>query len=558
MPSADLIIANARVMTMDPARPAAEAVAVRAGRLIAVGTSAEIAAHRGPNTRVIDAGGKSVLPGINESHIHIFLGSTELTQLSLFEKYGYDTIRAEIQAYAGAHPGEPVIFANAADYTILGTDKSLDRHVLDSILPDRPLVLTSPDHHTVWVNTPALKKAGLLHGRDLPPGNEIVMGADGLATGELREHFAFDDVMDLNPTAGRDRLGLSTGDEPVGGTTPAQREADKSVLRLGLKHMARHGITSFQNMDGNRYTLELLAEIEAEGGLLCRARVPSHYVSGDIGNRMDKALAMSRDFASEWLSSGTVKFFIDGVLDNHTAVMADGYADRPDGKGEPRFDEATFKSLCIEADKRGLQIAVHSIGDGATRIVLDAYAAARVANGPRDSRHRIEHLELVRDADFQRLKDLDVVASMQPPHPPGQCGLPLEPTLARIGREHLARAYAWRRIRDLGVPLILSTDWPVSSVNPWASIHSAMTRKPWHAGLPDNRQTFAEAVELHTSLGAYAEFAEGWKGKLKAGYAADLVMLDRDAQAAAPDEIAGTMPVLTICGGRVTFEARAA
>ncbi len=552
--TADLIITNAKVITMDPSQPQAEAVAILAGRIVAVGSSQDIKKLSGAKTRRIDAEGRTVMPGINESHIHIFGGSAELDHLSLFKMQGLATITSAIRAYAAGRKNDPLLIANAADYTVLGEGRSLDRQILDGILPDQPLALVSPDHHTIWANTIALTKANLLHGRELPPGNEIVMGQDGLATGELRESHAFNDVMALNTTGGRERLGLSTGGEPEGGVTKAEFEYDKNILRNGLKHLARHGITSFQNMDGNLYTLQLLSAIEKDGDLLCRARVPAHYVSGDVTQQMDKAASMKRDYNSEWLKSGTVKFFMDGVIDSHTALMAQDYADRPGWRGEARFDFETFKMLCIEADKRSLQIAVHSIGDGSTQRVLDAYEAVGATNGVRDSRHRIEHLELVREADFTRLRDLGVVAAMQPPHPPGQCGLPLEPTLSRIGRENWSRAYPWRRIRDLGIPLPLSSDWPVSSVNPWESIGSAMTRTPWEKGLPDNRQTLDEALASYTQIAAYAEFAENWKGTLKPGYAADFVMLNRDISVTDPEVIAAILPVLTVCGGRITFE----
>lgn len=552
--NADMIITNAKVITMDPAQPQAGAVAILAGRILAVGSGQDINNLAGPKTRRVDAEGRTVMPGINESHIHLFGGSAELGHLSLFKMQGLSAITSAIRTYAASRKGEPLLIANAADYTVLSDGRSVDRHILDDILPDQPLALVSPDHHTIWANTIALKKAGLLQGRKLPPGNEIVMGQDGLATGELRESHAFNDVVALNATGGRERLGLSTGGEPQGGVTKAEHEYDKNILRNGLKHLARHGITSFQNMDGNLYTLQLLAEIEKDGDLLCRGRIPAHYVSGDVTAQMDKAAAMNRDFNSEWLKSGTVKFFMDGVIDSHTALMAQDYADRPGWRGEARFDFDTFKMLCREADRRGLQIAVHSIGDGSTARVLDAYEAVRAANGVRDSRHRIEHLELVREADFARLRDLGVIASMQPPHPPGQCGLPLEPTLSCIGKENWSRAYPWRRIRDLAIPLALSSDWPVSSVNPWESIGSAVTRKPWARGLPDNRQTLAEALTSYTRIAAYAEFAEDWKGTLKPGYAADLVMLDRDIAATEPEDLAAIMPVLTLCAGRITFQ----
>lgn len=552
--SADLIITNGRIITMNPAQPHAEAVAIADGRIIAVGAASDIVAYRSSATRMIDAQGGSVTPGINESHIHIFGASAELDQLSLFEVKSFEAMKKAILGYAASKPSEPLLMANTCDYTILGNGRSIDRHVLDSILPDRPLALMSPDHHTVWANTIALTKAGLLEGRQLPPGNEIVMGEDGLAQGELREHYAFDDVVALGANGGRDLLGLSAGAEPEG-VTAAERAYDKGLLKRGLQHLAAHGITSFQNMDGNRYQLELLSEIQAEGDLICRGRVPLHYVSGDIVEQMDKAARMNADFHGEWLNSGTVKLFMDGVLDSHTAVMIDDYADRPGWKGEPRFDQPIFDRICREADKRGLQIAVHAIGDGAVSNVLDSYDAARRANGARDSRHRIEHIEVVRWSDLDRMVDLKVIASMQPTVPPGQCGLPLEPTLSRIGAQNWDRSYAWRAIRDAGIDLIFSTDWPVSPVSPILSMHSAMTRQPWRGDLPDNRQTLLEALDAYTVKGAYAEFAKDWKGRIKPGYVADIAIWDNDLETPDPDAFLEIKARATICGGRITYSA---
>jgi predicted amidohydrolase YtcJ len=554
-PAAEMIITNGRVLSMNPGQPEAEAIAIAGGRILAVGSRSEISAYCTSATRVIDAAGATVTPGMNESHIHLFGGSSELDQLSLFNVKGYDAMKAAILAYAASKPTEPLLLANGCDYTILSESRGVDRHVLDSILADRPLAVMSPDHHTIWANTIALTKAGILEGRALPPGNEIVMGEDGLATGELREHYAFDDIIALGANGGRDLLGLSTGGEPNPAPSATDRAYDRALLKRGLQHLAAHGITSFQNMDGNRYQLELLSEIQTEGGLICRGRIPFHYTGGDIVTQMDKAAQMQADFKGEWLNSGTVKMFMDGVLDSYTAVMYDDYADRPGWKGEPRFDQATFDRVCIEADKRGLQLAVHAIGDGAVAKTIDGYAATQASNGKRDGRHRIEHIEVVRAGDLARMADLKIVASMQPTVPPGQMGLPLEPTLSRIGRENWGRSYAWRAIRDSGIDLILSTDWPVSPVSPMLSMHSAMTRKPWTDDQPDNRLTLMEVLDAYTVRGAYAEFAESWKGQLKPGFVADLVIWDHDLQAIEPDEMVDVTPRYTICGGQITYAA---
>ena len=211
---ADLIIRNARVLTMDEARPRAGAVAIAANRILAVGAEADVLALAGPSTRVIDARGGTVLPGFNESHMHIFPGSVELSELSLYKVKGYAALEEAVHAYAAQYPERPLLIAQHADYSILSDDERLTRHVLDRILPDRPLLVVAPDHHTAWANTIALEKAGIIEGRDVGIGNEIVMGEDGLANGELRESNAIRPVAALGETGGREMLGIGTGGEP--------------------------------------------------------------------------------------------------------------------------------------------------------------------------------------------------------------------------------------------------------------------------------------------------------------------------------------------------------
>ena len=550
---ADLIVTNARVITMDAEQPNAEAVAVKDGLIVSVGGAGEVAEWQGAGTRVIDAAGGSVLPGFIEAHMHLFPGAAELVHLQLSGVAGFEALRDAIRGYAAAHPDAAMLVGQGADYTVLGSER-VTRHHLDAILPDRAFCMAAPDHHTMWANTRALEMAGVLHGRKLGPGNEIVMGADGLAEGELREGEAFGPVLDLAGES-RVRLGLSTGEEPDPMPTPAERTADRDIMRRGLAWCARHGVTSIQNMDGNLYQLELLSEIEAEGSLSCRVQVPFHYRNHMTLDMLEKASAMARRYDGEWLSSGIVKVFYDGVLDSWTAVMIEPYADRPDWVGEPLFTPQQFIDLAVAIDKRGLQIAVHSIGDGAVRAVLDGYAAAQQANGKRDSRHRVEHIEVIAASDIPRFAELGVIASMQPPHLPGAMDFPLEPTVSRIGARRWPLSYAWRTLKDAGAHVVFASDWPVSPIDPILGIQAAMLRKPWADGDPDQSFSLHEALAAYTVEGAYAEFAEDRKGRLKPGYMADLVVLSGDIEAKAAEELHNLHPIITICGGKISYEA---
>jgi predicted amidohydrolase YtcJ len=549
---ADTILLNAKILTMDPARPRAGAIAISGAHIAAIGDNDDARFAASPTARVIDAAGATVIPGFIEGHLHLFAGAAELSHLQLGEVKGREALAAAIRSYSANRKDEPLLMAQGAVYTILSDRERIDRHVLDAIIPDQPFMMAAADHHTVWANTIALERAGLLKGKKLGPGNEVVMGEDGLANGELREMEAFQPIFEL---AGgrRERFGLSTGGEPDPPPSPAEWAQDIRIMKEGLAYCAAHGITSVQNMDGNLYQLELLAAIEAEGELICRAEIPFHFKNFMDISMLDKASMMARRYNSEWLKSGYVKLFYDGVLEGWTAIMVEPYADKPEERPDPLFSPERFKELAIEIDRRGLQIAVHSIGDGATRAVLDGYEAARRANGPRDSRHRIEHIEVVHPNDIPRFRALGVIASMQPRHCPGTLGLPLEPILSSLGPERWPYAYAWKTLREAGARLVFATDWPVSPIDPMASIEAAMTRPPLGPGLKDERQTLHESIASYTRDGAYAEFMEHRKGMLREGMLADLVVMSGDLERAAPEGISAIRPRLTMCGGRVTF-----
>ncbi|MFZ1815802.1 MAG: amidohydrolase [Rhizobiaceae bacterium] len=554
MAGADTIIRNGRILTMNPLAPRAQALAVANGRIIAIGSNGDIEALRERHTKVIDAQGASVLPGFVESHLHLFGGAADLDKLQLFSVFGFAALQKALRNYAATRPDEALLVAKGANYLLLGEKEPLTRHHLDQMVPDRPVILFAPDHHTAWANTIALERAGLLHGRDVGVGNEVVMGSDGLANGELREGEAIRPVLGLRNSGGRERLGLE-GVEPDSSLTASERDKDAAVLKRGLAYCASHGITSFHNMDGNFYQLELLKQVEDQGDLLCRAEVPFHLTNSKPLSSLEQASEMHRRFASDMLKSGRVKIFIDGVLDSRTAVMVEDYGDKPCWRGEPLFSDEAFNEAAIEIDRRGLQISVHAIGDGAVRSVLNGYEAAQRANGKRDSRHRIEHIEVVHPEDIGRFAELGVIASMQPPHPPGTMGLPLEPTVSAIGRHRWPHSYAWRSIWNAGARICFASDWPVSPIEPILGIHAAVTRKKWADDMPDQSASLMEAIAGYTIDGAYTQFMEDKTGTLESGKYADIVILSQDLEAIDPEAIASVTPVLTMCGGRITHEA---
>ena len=554
MTQPDTIIRNAQVLTMEPNQPRAQALAIAGQHILAVGSNADIAALAGPATRMIDAQGATVMPGMVEAHLHLFAGAFGMRLLQLDGVHGLTALRDKVQAYARANPEEALLICKAADYNLFGEGVSTTRQMLDEALEDRPLILFAGDHHTAWANTIALKQAGILKGRALPPGNEIVMGDDGFAAGELREHAAHDPVTALRSSGGRESLGLH-GTEPATEPTAKQRAEDIEVLKEGLRLCASYGFTSLHNMDGNHYQLDLLSEIEAQGALDCRIEIPFHLTPSKPISSLSEASDLAREFATDKLSANRIKMFMDGVIDSSTAVLIEDYADRPGWRGEPLHSSERFCEAAIEADRRGLQISVHAIGDGAVRRVLDGYEAARKANGARDSRHRIEHIELLHPDDLPRFRALAVVASMQPPHPPGAMDFPLEPWLTHVGEARWPWAFPLDYLRAEGVPIAFASDWPVSDVDPMRGIKAAVTRRAWKKGHPDHASTLHQALHGYTAGGAHVGKDDHRLGRIVPGLLADIVIMDRDLEATPVSDLDQARAAITLCDGQITWEA---
>jgi len=553
MTSASLIILNARVITMDKNRPFATALAVAGNRILKVGSEDDVSGFKTTKTRVIDARGKTVIPGIIESHVHLFIGSVELDLLNVLGKGGYDDVKALIAAHRKANPKLDVVFVVGASHEQFGATAPITRQLLDSLVSDIPFILGCFDHHTVWANSKALEAAGLMHGKELPVGNEVVLDSNGLATGELREPAAFMPVLALTQSGGRDALGFTTGGNPIPPATAAQRAIDEATLKKGIAHANALGITSMHNMDGNWYQLELLDALHQRGELNSRMEVPFHHKNFFRLEQVDEAREFHARYKGDMLHSGRVKIFMDGVLETLTAEMLDDYPGYPGNKGAPLYTHAEMLALVQRADSYGLQISTHAIGDGGVRTTLDAYEHARKINGARDSRHRIEHIELIDPADIPRIAALGVVASLQPVAGVGVPGNPHEPILSRVG-EKLPYAYAWQTIRDTGAHVAFSSDWPVAPLDPFLGMQAAMTAVPIRPDCPPQAQSLMDTIHGFTLAGAHMEFMEDRKGMLKEGYLADIAVLDADIEKTPANEVAGVKPVMTICDGRVVYE----
>jgi predicted amidohydrolase YtcJ len=543
---ADLIIVNARVRAVF-APAGTTAIAVRGGKILALGSDAGTRAHAGPETRIIDAGGRELLPGFIESHLHLFMGGATLAMLNLGPTFGFEATRSALLDFAALNPGDDILFGYAVNYVIFAEDRRPDRHLLDAIIADRPLCLLSTDLHCAWANTRALDMARILEGADVGPGAEVVMGEDGLANGELREAAAMNRVKMLSRLKGRDGLDYEGGD-----VSNEERAHDRALIRKAGDYCARNGITTAVNMDGNAYQAGLMRDLALAGEMPVRVSLPLRLEQ----RHGPEGIALIDDFGPDVpgrLHFGRIKLFMDGVYDTWTALTVTDYPDRPGFRSEPLIAPAVFNAMCVEADRRGLQIATHAVGDGAVRATIDGYEAARTANGPRGARHRIEHIDTITVGDLDRLAPLGIVASMQPVHPPGSAGLPLEPTTTIMGRDRWPTAFPWAMIRERGVPLAFGTDWPVSPISPLYAIHCALTRKPWGTGLPDQRLTLDECLLAYTAGGAYADFAEDRRGQLKPGFDADLVLIEGTLKDLAKTDDAARI-ALTVCAGTITYD----
>ncbi len=535
MQSAHFLFENARVFTANPALPDADCLAVRDNRIIYVGNRAEGQSFKAAGTRVIDVGGGTLMPGFIDSHFHMMYGALNMHGMQLEPVSNYEELSEIILAYAAQHPNDLWLHGTGLRYNVGPGHTTLNRHHLDTLVSARPIYINAFDGHTSWANTIALKMAGIFNGAESGPNSEIVLDEHGESTGELREPGAY---------------------KPVSDRVPKPDDAHKrSLLQKALQLTASLGVTSVHNMDNTHRQAEIYADMQDLGQLTCRIYLP-YSVSPEtpLAALEKEALAMKAAYHDGLLRAGSVKFFIDGVIESFTGLLVAPYAGHPTTSGTANYETEHFNRMVAEADRLGLQIFTHSVGDMGVRRVLDAYQLAQKQNGIRDSRHRIEHIELIHPDDLPRFKELGVLASMQPLHSPMQVD-ENDVWPARVGQERWPFSFAWQTLRAAGASLIFGSDWPVVTQNPLRGVSNAVNRLPWVDGLPQQRQLLTDTLLAYTRAAAYGEFQEHQKGQIITGYLADLVMLPKNIFTTPSAEIANLKPSLTMVDGRIVFEA---
>ena len=537
---ADIIVVHGRVYTENPQQPWAQAVAIHHGKIVAVGDDAVVERMRGIGTKVIDAGGKLVLPGFVDCHIHFVDGSFSLGRVNLEGARDPVDIQKRLREYASEHPGDDWILGRGWNYAMFGPEALPHKKYLDEVFPYRPVFIEGFDGHTYWANSKALALAGITRETPDPPNGAIVRDPQTHeATGALKES-AQDLVAKLIPKPSR---------------------AEKLLaLRAGMKWANAHGITRVHSAGGDFEVLDLFDEMRRRGDLSVRMYVAYFLNPPRLRPQDLEAIEHARKkFHDDWIDAGAVKFMVDGVIESHTAAMLDPYSDDPSLKGNLFWKLANYNSAVAELDKRGLQLFTHAIGDYGVRTALDAYENAEARNHTGGRWPRIEHIETIAASDIPRFGKLGVIASVQPLHSYPDADT-LEVWARNAGPDRASRAWAWKSIADAGGRLAFGSDWPVVTLDPWPGVQTAVTRqtlegKPEAGFVPAQRLTVAQAIDGYTLGAAFAGRREKTEGSLEIGKLADLIILSQNIFDMDPRKISATKVVTTIVGGRLIFQA---
>jgi predicted amidohydrolase YtcJ len=534
---ADLVIINGKVLTIDDKNPTAEAIAVKGETIIAVGSNAKISEMilKG-STKVIDAGGRLVIPGFNDAHVHF--GPLDPDYIELRYTTDPSVITEKVKAQvARSKPGE-LIRGGHWEHEMFTDKKWPTKELLDKVSPDNPVILSRADGHSVLVNTYVLKASGITKNTPDPFGGEIQKDpVTGEPTGILKEN-----------AEGMVKTGKFK----------TERTADEENTRLwqgyllAMKQARELGVTSIQ-VPGSA-DFEAYEKLQKDGQLTSRIDIGKTLTADTL--ILKKYMEIENKFpkTGDWIRFGYLKAFIDGTIGSGTALMFEPFSDNPATSGLAMMPYEVFENMVVAADKYGFQIGVHAIGDKGNNWTINAYEKAQQANGKRDSRHRDEHAQTLLLSDIPRFAQLGVIASMQPTH----CISDKKFCEKRIGTDRVKGAYAWKSLADAGARLAFGTDYQVEPLNPMEGLYAAVTRKDrlgedgegWY---PDQKINMQDAIKYYTLGSSYAQFMENRKGMIRTGYLADIVITDKDLLTIPENEIMKTKVDYTITGGKVVY-----
>jgi predicted amidohydrolase YtcJ len=524
---------HGHIFTNDPQHPWATAMAVRDGKIACVGSIEQIMMDCGggdEGAETVQLEGHLVLPGFNDAHVHLGGAGRDMLAVRLNGVGSIQELQNRLAAAVPEHKKGEWITGGGWDHTLWADKTFPNKSQLDQIAPDNPVLFTHISGHVAVANSLALKLAEITKDTPDPQGGEFERGADGETTGMLKEGPAISLVEQYIPD-------------------PSDEQRRRGI-QLVLADLAKHGVTSVQD-NSEWEDFQVYRLLKEEGKLTVRITEWLHFNTPlpDLQNMRSEG-----GTTDPWLKTGALKMVLDGALGSRTAAMLLPYSDDQNTSGILIMEPGKLRQMAIERDKAGFQLNFHAIGDRANRIALDTFEAVEKANGTRDRRDRVEHAQVVAPEDFARFASLHVIASMQPSHQTSD----MRWAEQRVGPQRIKGAYAWASMEKHGIRLAFGTDYDVEPINPMRGLHACVTRELPDGGPPGGWQpqekiSLDDCIRAYTAGSAYGEFAEGWKGQLTRGKAADFVILSDDLTKIPASEFIKTRVLRTVVDGRTVY-----
>ena len=530
--AADLIITNARIYTVDENRPLVDAMAIRDGRVVATGPQRGVMTLRGPNTRVLDLNGRTVIPGMIDAHVHLLNLGNSLRNVDLVGTSSYDEVIARVAARAREAPAGTWIVGRGWDQNDWGVTQFPTHEALSRAVPNHPVVLTRIDGHATLVNAAAMRAANVTAQTQDPAGGRFERDASNNPTGVLVDAA----------------MGIVNRQVP-----PATKEQMKTAVQAAIAEMNRWGLTSVHDAGVPRAVIDVYEEVAREGRFNIRDYVMVANNDSSINHYLQRGPQLGLYDGRLWIKA--IKISADGALGSRGAALIEPYTDDPRNNGLALVPAGRVREVGVKALRAGFQLNVHAIGDRANRTVLDEFQAAFDSVPVADHRFRIEHAQIIHPDDVPRFAQLGVIPSMQASHQTSD----MYWAVNRLGPTRVLGAYAWRSLLNSGVIIANGSDLPVERTNPLISFMASVARQDargWPAGgwYPEQRMTREEALKSMTIWAAYSGFMEKDVGSLAPGKLADFVVLDQDIMRVPPELILNTNVIATYLGGRAVFQ----